>query len=354
MTDTPLAIQPRPRSVHDVLFAPSTRGVLIAASKNPDAKLTFIVTPPAGVYPSGPLGPVAVKIPATAAAGGAVEHEGRVLVQLHAAQLGTIADTLPRYVETVDSDGLPALVSTALRGTPMSVGYNHWLHTARPARVAEDFVLAGGWLRRLQAATAGERTRFDWAADVCDSLRKRWPAHPQLDAALVRLTSADHQLSSHLARRTAVHGDYWFGNLLVADGTISGVVDWEGGASDGWPLRDLVRFALSYSLYLDRHTRPGHRVLGHRGLRRDGFAPGITYALLGQGWLPELVRSFLCNGLTELGLPPDLWYHAAVTGIGEVAALANNDAFGAAHLGLLAGLSPSTTPHDRQEGLMRP
>jgi hypothetical protein len=353
MTETTPAIRPRPRSVHDVLLAPSTRGVLIAASKDPDAKVTFIVTPPPGVYPSGPLGPVAVKIPATTAAGIAVEHEARVLVQLHTAQLGSITDTLPRYIETVDSEGLPALVSTALRGTPMSVGYHHWRHTARPARVAEDFALAGGWLRRFQAATAGERTGIDWAADVCDRLRGRWPAHPQLDAALLRLTSADHQLSSHLAPRTAVHGDYWFGNLLVADGTISGVVDWESGASDGWPLRDLVRFALSYSLYLDRHTRPGHRVLGHRGLRRDGFAPGITYALLGQGWLPELVRSFLGDGLIGLGLPPELWYCAAVTGIGEVAALANDDDFGAAHLELLAGLSP-WTPQDEQERRVRP
>jgi hypothetical protein len=220
--------------------------------------------------------------------------------------------------------------------------------------VAEDFALAGEWLRRFQAATAGERTRIHWAADVSERLRRRWPANPQLDAALLRLSSADYQLSSHLAPRTAVHGDYWFGNLLVADGTISGVIDWECGASDGYPLRDLVRFALSYSLYLDRHTRPGRRVLGHRGLRRNGFAPGITYALLGQGWLPELVRSFLCDGLTELGLPPDLWYHAALTGIGEVAALANDDGFGAAHLELLAGLSPAITPLHKQEGLVRP
>jgi hypothetical protein len=93
-------------------------------------------------------------------------------------------------------------------------------------------------------------------------------------------------------------------------------------------------------------------VLGHRGLRRDGFAPGITYALLGQGWLPELVRSFLGDGLIGLGLPPELWYCAAVTGIGEVAALANDDAFGAAHLVLLAGLSP-WTPQDEQERRVR-
>ena len=61
-----------------------------------------------------------------------------------------------------------------------------------------------------------------------------------------------------------MHGDFWFGNLLTRDGVVSGVVDWEHAAAQGSPLRDAVRFVLSYSLYLDRHTRPGRRVLGHR------------------------------------------------------------------------------------------
>ena len=79
-----------------------------------------------------------------------------------------------------------------------------------------------------------------------------------------------------------MHGDFWFGNLLVAGDAVTGVVDWENGGVTGCPLRDLARFPLSYSLYLDRHTRPGHRVLGHRRLRRAGFGPGVRYALLGE------------------------------------------------------------------------
>jgi hypothetical protein len=338
MTGAPRAIHPRPRSVHDLLFAPATRGVLIAASRDPDAKMTFIVTPPPGTYPNGPAGAVAVKIPATAVAATAIRRETRMLLDLREAELGSLGETIPRYLETLDSDGLPALVSTALHGTPMSVAYHHWLHTARPGLVAADFALAGGWLRRFQAATAGERNRIRWAVEVTDQLRDRWPGHPLLEAALVRLASADHQLGDHRVTRTMVHGDYWFGNLLLADDVISGVVDWEGGARSGWPLRDLVRFAVSYCLYLDRHTRPGHRVLRHRGLRRTGFGPGISYGLLGRGWLPDLVRSYLRDGLTGLGLPAELWYSAALAGLGEVAALANDDEFGSNHLELLAGL----------------
>jgi hypothetical protein len=348
MTEVPRAIRPRPRSVQDLLFAPSTRGVLIAASRDPDSKMTFIVTPAPGTYPSGPAGPVAVKIPATPVAAAAIRHETEMLIELRGADLGSLGETVPRYVETLDSDGLPALVSTALRGRPMSVAYHHWLHTARARLVAVDFALAGGWLRRFQSATSGERGRIRWAEEVADQLRERWPGHPQLEPALIRLTAADHQLGDQRVCRTMVHGDYWFGNLLVDDGAITGVVDWEGGERSGWPLRDLVRFAVSYCLYLDRHTRPGHRVLRHRGLRRTGFGAGISYGLLGQGWLPDLVRSYLRDGLAALGLSPELWYSAALVGLGEVAALANDDGFGSDHLELLASLPLWPTEQQNQ------
>jgi hypothetical protein len=346
MTEVPRAIRPRPRSVQDLLFAPSTRGVLIAASRDPDAKMTFIVTPPPGTYPSGR---VAIKIPATPVAATAISSETRMLLDLREAPLGSIAETIPQYVDTLDSDGLPALVSTALRGTPMSVGYHHWLHTARPRSVAADFAVAGGWLRRFQTATAGEQSQISWAAEVGYQLSHRWPGHPKLESALVTLSAADRQLSAQQVARTMVHGDYWFGNLLLTDEVITGVVDWEGGANNGWPLRDLVRFALSYCLYLDRHTRPGHRVTGHRGLRRTGFGAGISYGLLGKGWLPDLVRHYLRDGLQSLGLPPQLWYCAALAGLGEVAALANDDEFGSNHLELLAALPLWPPSHNGQE-----
>ena len=67
--------------------------------------------------------------------------------------------------------------------------------------------------------------------------------------------------------RTTVHGDLWSGNILVAGGKVTGVVDWECGRVSGEPVRDLVRFALMYALYLDRRTKPGRRVVGHPGLR---------------------------------------------------------------------------------------
>jgi hypothetical protein len=134
---------------------------------------------------------------------------------------------------------------------------------------------------------------------------------------------------------------------MVDGDRVVGVVDWEMGASEGCPLRDLARFALSYSLYLDRHTRPGRPVRGHRGLTRDGIAPGIRYALTSPGWYPDLVRGFLADGLVRLGLARELWYDVALVGVAEVAVTSNDDAFGHDHLRLLGELPVRARRHRR-------
>ena len=324
------------RRLQDLMSQPHVRGVLLAASKDPDAKLTFVTSP----LPGRTTGErVAVKIPTTVQAGVAVEHEGRMLVQLRRMALGGLAETVPRYVGSLHLDGLPVLVSTAVTGVPMSVGYHRWLHTARPSLVRRDLDLALGWLRELWDSSAGSDVALTWAGETGETLRGRWDGHPLLDEAVARIEVADRRFGGLRCRRSAVHGDFWFGNVLVDDGRVTGVVDWEASSTADCPLRDLARFAISYSLYLDRHTRPRGAVRGHPGLRREGTAPGVAYALRGKGWFPGLVRSFLADGLDALGLPRSLWYDVALVGIGEVAATANDDAFGAQHLELLAGLT---------------
>jgi hypothetical protein len=312
-------------------------GVLIAASRDPDAKLTYVRTERT-TDPANPQERLVVKVPSTPGAGVAVEREGRMLVELRRMRLGSVTGTIPRYVESRLFQGRPVVVSTAMPGHPMSVDYHQWLHTSRPDAVRRDFELAGDWLAQFQAASSTKAGAVTWPEQVADDLCVRRPDHPLLAAALANLEEAQASLGECMTKGSAVHGDFWFGNLLVERGLLVGVVDWESGERDGSPLRDLARFALSYSLYLDRHTRLGHRVLGHPGLRRTGCAPGIRYALLGDGWLPRLVRTFLGDGLARLGLSRSLWYAVALTGIGEVAAMANDDQFAALHLELLAGL----------------
>ncbi len=315
------------------LLSGSARGVLLSASKDADAKLTFVAT--SGRRRSGQ---VAVKVPTTPQASAAVEAEGRMLVALRRLPLGAVHATVPRYIESSGRDGWTVLVSTVLPGTPMSVDYHHWLHTARPSAVRSDLDRAAAWLHAFQEATAGPAAPLTWATDVADQLAGRWDGHPDLAAALERLAVAHEHLSPHASVTSAVHGDFWCGNVLVQGDEVSGVIDWEAGSPSGCPLRDRARFALSYCLYLDRHTRSGHRVAGHPGLRRSGFGNGVRYGLLGTAWLPVLVRRFLADGLGDLDLPRALWYDVALAGLGEIAAGANDEAFGADHLSLLASL----------------
>jgi Phosphotransferase enzyme family len=328
------------RPARQLLERPETSGVLINASKDPDAKLTFVIT-----GPRCGSGPTVVKIPATPAAGEAVDREGRMLVEVRRLGLGRLAPTVPRYVESLAIEGRPVLIATAVPGTPMSIGYHRWPHTARPSAVRGDFRAALTWLSGFQTSTARGDAPVDWPAQVLDALRGRWDGHPALAGAVTRLEAAGDSLSASRCPGTAVHGDFWFGNLLVQDGSVSGVVDWENASPLGCPLRDLARFVLSYALYLDRHTRPGHRVLGHAGLRRGGFGAGIGYALCDAGWFPDLVRGTLGRELSRLGITPRAWYDVALTGIGEVAAAANDDDFGAGHLQLLASLPVHARRH---------
>lgn len=312
--------------------------VIFSASRDPDAKLTFVSV-------GGRR--LATKVPTTDAAAQATEAEGRLLVGLRRLQLGPLAATVPRYVASPNLAGRTALVSTALAGRPMSVDYHRWRHTSHPRAVRCDFTRAAAWLAAFQSATSQEKAPVTWADDVAETLRRRWHPTPTRDAALSRLTLAGEHIAAYPSPVTAVHGDFWFGNLLVTASGISGVVDWESGALRGSPLRDLARFPLSYALYLDRHVRPGTSVPGHPGLRRNGFAPGIGFVLLGRGWLPDEVRRFLGDGLERLGLSRGLWYDVALVGLAEIAATANDPGFGRAHLELVASLPPRPRGHRR-------
>jgi aminoglycoside phosphotransferase (APT) family kinase protein len=316
-------------NTHQLLSSP---GVMIAASRDPDAKISFLTVPQRGREA------LVVKVPTTPAAARAVENEARLLVELRRMQLGDLAPKLPRYVGTVEVGGLRALVATRLPATPMSVSYHRWLHTATPRRVRRDFAMAGAFLAALQDRTSGPPDTLVWPRQVVDGVQGRWDGHDSLPRALSLLEGARERLENHRLPRVAVHGDYWFGNLLASGECVAGVVDWEAGELNGCPLADLARFALSYSLYLDRHTRVGSAVRGHRGLRREGFGPGVRYALCGSTWYARVVRDFLVGGLRRLGVPGSLWYDAAVIGLGDIAQSANDDEFGRGHLEILASL----------------
>jgi Phosphotransferase enzyme family len=314
--------------------ASGLRSVVMGASKDPNAKVTVLL-----VSPTSGLPVLAVKAPTTDRAAEAVEAEATILLELGESDLPGSGETIARVVDVVDFEGRAAVVMTALRGTPMSTLYLRRRHTASPTRVAGDFAAAESWLGSFQAKSARALAPVDMDGGATSLLRIRFEGVDGLDADLERLAEICARLAQHKVPRTAVHGDLWFGNLLVANGGVSGVVDWEAAAGSGEPVRDLVRFALMYALYLDCRTRPGRPVARHPGLTAGAWGAGVEYALNGSGWFPELFRSFIGDGLERLGAPRINWRDAALAGIAEVAALTDDDAFARRHLELFRRIS---------------
>ena len=313
------------------------RSLVMGASKDPNAKVTVILVSPENGRPV-----LAVKAPTTDAAAAAVDSERRVLTELQTLGLGDLAATVPRVVDAVEFRGRPAVVMTAVDGVPMATLYLRWRYTASAERVAAHFAAAGHWLAEFQRATAREAAPIDMDGGVVSTLRHRFATDDRLDADLDRLAAIHGRLAEETVPRSAVHGDLWFGNVLLTGSRASGVVDWEAGATHGEPVRDLARFALMYALYLDRRTRPGRPVPGHPGFRAGTWGSGVEFALTGAGWFPTLFRGFLREGLVRLGASPELWRDAALAGISEVAAYTDDPGFARRHLDLFRQLARAT------------
>lgn len=343
-TETPLDFGPSglpsPPSVLDFVERSGLRSIVLGTSKDPNRKVTLLLVSPDTGRPV-----FAIKAPTTDAAASVVEAEASVLLELSKLRLGPAGSAVPRFVEWVDFQGRPAMVTAALEGTPLRTMYLRWGHTADASRVAADFAAVGAWLADFQGSTAREPRAIDMDAGVFTRLRSRFSGHPQLDGNLDRLGEILSRLDDYRVPRTALQGDLWFGNVLLDDERVSGVVDWEAGSTSGEPVRDLVRFALTYALYLDWRTRPGRRVAGHSRLRADRWGAGVEYAFSGSGWFPTLFRRFIADGLTRLGTSSAAWRDAALAGLAEIASLSDDPAFGQLHLELFGRLAA-----DRREG----
>lgn len=321
--------------VRSLFLSDSDRRVAVASTS--DGPLTCVVTGTPATATRKAAEPLVVRVATSPSAAPAVEREAMLLVELRRRRLGPLEATIPRHVGTRSFNGLPVSLASQLPGRSMSADYHQWFHTARPRMVRRDYQYAADWLASFQDASAVGTEQGSWVSEVAAALEARWSRSPVLAAAMTNLAGAGALDEARLPR-TAVHGDYAFRNLLLDDRGVTGVVGWFDGEPEGSPLRDLVRFALSYSRSLAAHVGPGHYVAGHPGLRRVGCEPGIRYALTGHSWYSRLIRSYLADGLTRLGLPSDRWYDAALVGIGEIAAHSRDGSRAADYLDLLAAL----------------
>jgi hypothetical protein len=325
---------PDPPGAGALLNLPLMHSVVVGLSKDPNAKVTVLLIPHGGRRPT-----VAIKLPTTPTAEASIRSERDVLRHLQDTLPGAILATIPGFGHLNELSGTPALVTTALPGAPMTTRYHAWGHLGNRSAVQADFLAVEEWLAAFQGATAGMRRPVDMDGGATAMIRKRLGGERELDESLAALAAVHARLQATTTPRTAVHGDFWFGNVLMTGVKVSGVIDWESGAACGEPVRDLVRFALTYALYLDRHTRVGHRVPGHAGLKAGEWGSGITWALEGKGWFPDLVGEFVQRGLARLGADPEAWREAMLAGLGEVAARADHLEFARLHWNLFARLS---------------
>lgn len=327
----------RAQSLDQLIDQFGGRAVGLAFSKDPNAKITILLFAPDGVYPKR-----VAKVPTTAEAATSVAREAVTLGRLDAASMGAIGVTIPRLVEVAEHSGLPVMVTRGLPGTAMLIHYHSWRHTSRPASVAKDLDMAGAWLAEFQERTAGDEADLaDMVDGVSSALRRRFDGDPMLHSDLAQMADLEARLSGPQVARTVVHGDFWLGNVLVDHGRVSGVVDWERARDDGLPVHDLARFAIAYSLYLDRHTPKGRRVAGHPGLRADRWGAGIDHAVDGTGWYPDLFRQYMVNGLSRLGLSPAVWRDVVLAELLVMAAEADHLGFAREHLLVFRRLSRS-------------
>lgn len=322
-----------PENLRALLSTPGSRTVLLDASRDPNSSVTVLVMPPGGGEPH-----LAVKVATTRAAARVIAREADFLAGLGRRSLRRVRPTVPRQVGVFDVDGLLAVATSVVPGVPMRVGYHAFRHLARPAAVRADFTAAGDWLAALHADSCGEAAPIALLDGVAERIATRWPGDERAALLAEQLGPVAARLESARTPRTVVHGDFWAGNLLLTSGAVTGVVDWAAGELAGEPLRDVARFVLSYSLYLDRHTRPGRPVAGHPGLRAEGWGAAIQYAISGPGWFGVLVRSFVTSALDRLGAPTELWRDVLLAGLGEVAATADHPDFAVQHRDLLLRL----------------
>jgi aminoglycoside phosphotransferase (APT) family kinase protein len=325
-----------PRTLASFIDHVGGRAACLAMSRDPNAKVSILLFPPGATRPA-----YVAKVPTTDAAARSVEREAAQLAEISSQVLGPVSTTIPKVVATVEHLGRPVLVMTAMPGQSMLAAYHSWRHTARSKTVAADFSGAGDWLAGLHdAAAGGEHVSLAQMLDgVADVISRRFGRQPGAGADLADLAGLRGRLADHKVAQSVVHGDFWPGNLLVGNGRVLGVIDWESACLTGTPVRDLARFVTSYSLYLDRHPRPGHRVTGHPGLRAERWGAGVEYAIDGAGWYPDLARSFIMTGLERLGVSQSCWRDVLLADLAATAAAADHDDFARNHLLLFRRLT---------------
>jgi hypothetical protein len=296
--------------------APTNAIIVVGANKVPDGKVCVIF------FDDRNRPAVVAKVARTPVGEAALHREYAVLEHFWDLGCSLVTDFAPEPLLLEEINGRLVLALSHRPGRPMLSRYHTPGHTSDPDQVAEDFLAAGDWLQAFHRQTLSGAEQLD-----ADGFQERVASVFERYRATVGWSLEEEDLAAAVARRaaalngcpipvTGVHGDFWMGNLLMEGRGISGVLDWELGFTNRFPLDDIYKFPTSYGFYLDR-ARPGSADLpGHpdRISHLTRWLPfgrwpnlvGFGYTYFGQGWFPDLARHFILSHLAALGVPPAL------------------------------------------------
>ena len=292
-------------------------GLVIGMDKAPNAKVVLMLFDQKG-QPS-----VIVKTGRTSENDPQLRAEYSVLTHFWESGLRT---RIPQPLGLFSVGGRLCLAQTALPGRPMTAVYYTPGHVSNRTAVTADFAAAADWLGEFHRHSAAdpisvEEWRAGEYADLMKLYREKVGSGGREEVLFELVDERMDALKDATVPVTGLHGDFWMGNLMLGGRSrhtaITGVIDWELGGPTGTPIHDIYKFPTSYGFYLDR-TVPwgGGKVKGHPG-REDAegrwraYTPwpnmlGFGHTYFGQGWFPDLVKTFIRERESALGIDPAL------------------------------------------------
>jgi aminoglycoside phosphotransferase/SAM-dependent methyltransferase len=280
--------------------------LIVGHRKTPSAVVSAILL-------SGPV-PLVAKMPRYGGSSEALRREAANLEALPPS--GLIRDTVPRSLGLHVIGDAEVLVQTGVRGRHLIAETG--ARRLGPRMLRSQFDLMFAWSRELQEATGR------WVAlddDLIGStlvpLAEAGVSALDGDESVARLLDQAIDRARALRgtpiRLAVAHGDFWAGNVLVEDGRISGVVDWERAGFDELPIWDPVKAVMDAAYHLDRYRSPRRRgpaslpTWGDLGPWRDIADPrrgiGFREVVAGGSWLSNVAREALTEAFIGVGIP---------------------------------------------------
>lgn len=328
-------------------------GVVLGIDRDPMAKVTLLLFDDRGVITA------VAKVARDPGAEPALRNEAAALHRLAGEDLSSLRTQVPAPLLLERVRGRLVLASTVVPGAPLSVSYYTPGHVVAPKSVTADFALAGGGLTALQRETVTPSSTLREAYErFVVPIRERYQIRFGVSDWEAEVFAAiEDEVRDHAALRIPtplLHGDYAIGNILVRGNALAGVVDWELSRAAAMPLLDVLKFAASYSSFLDRaqpphagslRGHPGWHAASERWPAPAGWSnlSGFMYGFFGDGWYPELVRRFVAEHATRLGLPPSVLPLLLRVFVMEQATVLDNPVYADGYRALLRTVHESVT-----------